>query len=199
MKRLILTAAIITMIGSNSFAEDKILAKVNGKAITESDLNNAIEKLPEKYLSLRNNPKFRKEVLKTLIDQELLFQEAQKEGILSDPKVKKQIEDAKKQIIINALLEKHLKLNEVKVSDEEARAFYERNKNRFTDANGKQVPFESLKPFIIQTLKEQKRQEALMAAFNRFVKELKKKNSVITEEFLEVSSLNSFFTKSLAW
>jgi peptidyl-prolyl cis-trans isomerase C len=178
MKRLILTAAIITMIGSNSFAEDKILAKVNGKAITESDLNNAIEKLPEKYLSLRNNPKFRKEVLKTLIDQELLFQEAQKEGILSDPKVKKQIEDAKKQIIINALLEKHLKLNEVKVSDEEARAFYERNKNRFTDANGKQVPFESLKPFIIQTLKEQKRQEALMAAFNRFVKELKKKNSV---------------------
>ncbi|MEO2069562.1 MAG: hypothetical protein ABGX27_08675 [Desulfurobacteriaceae bacterium] len=71
-----------------------------------------------------------------------------------------------------------LNLEEINISEKEARAFYERNKTRFIDANGKQIPFESLKPFIIQTLKEQKRREALMAAFNRFIEDLKKRNKV---------------------
>ncbi|MEO2069563.1 MAG: SurA N-terminal domain-containing protein [Desulfurobacteriaceae bacterium] len=109
MKKLVLATAIIALVSSNSLAGDKVLAKVNGKPITESDLNKALNSLPEKYSSVKGNTEFRKRVLETLINQELLFQEAQKEGIPQNPKVRKQIEEAKKKIIINALLKKHLK------------------------------------------------------------------------------------------
>jgi peptidyl-prolyl cis-trans isomerase C len=178
MKRTLLTLSIVAVTSISASAADKVLAKVNGKSITESQLEEVVNRLPANYNSVKNNPQFREQILNTLINQELLYQEAEKEKIEKDKKVQEQIEEAKKQIVINALLEKHLKINDVKVSDEEAKAFYEKNKAQFRDANGKQVPFDAVKPFIVQTLEQQKRKEAFMTAFNKYINELKKKSKV---------------------
>jgi peptidyl-prolyl cis-trans isomerase C len=178
MKKTILTLSIVAVTSISATAADKVLAKVNGKSITESQLKEVMSRLPANYKSVKNNPQLRKQILNTLINQELLYQEAEKENIEKDKKVQKQIEEAKKQIVINALLEKHLKINDVKVSDEEVKAFYEKNKAKFTDANGKQVPFNVVKPFIVQTLEQQKQKEAFMVAFNKYIDKLRKKSKV---------------------
>jgi len=178
MKKTLLTLSIVAVTFTCASAADKILAKVNGKPITESQIKEVLDRLPANYNSVKNNPQFRDQILNTLINQELLYQEAEKEKIEKDKKVQKQIEEAKKQIVINALLEKHLKPKDVKVTDEEAKVFYERNKAQFTDTNGKQIPFDTVKPFIVQTLQQQKRKEAFMTAFNKYIDELKKKNKV---------------------
>ena len=178
MKKTLLTLSIVAVTFTCASAADKVLARVNGKSITESQLEEVLNRLPANYNSVKNNPQFREQILNTLINQEILYQEAKKENIEKDKKVQEQIEEAKKQIVINALLEKHLKINDVKVSDEEAKAFYEKNKAQFTDTNGKQVPFDAVKPFIVQTLEQQKKREAFMMAFNKYIDELKKKNKV---------------------
>jgi len=178
MKKTLLALSIVAVTFTCASAADKVLAKVNEKSITESQLEEVLNRLPANYNSVKNNPQFREQILNTLINQELLYQEAEKEKIEKDKKVQKQIEEARKQIIINALLEKHLKTKDVKVSDDEAKAFYEKNKAQFTDANGKQIPFDVVKPFIVQTLEQQKRKEAFMAAFNKYINELRKKSKI---------------------
>jgi len=178
MKKVFATALLIAFTSTGSMAAEKVLATVNGKKITESQLNRAIENLPARYQGLKDNPQFRKMVLENMVKEELLYQEAKKEGVDKDPKVKEEIELAKKRIMIQALLRKHIKLPKVKVTEEEAKAFYEKNKHQFVDANGKPVPFKSLKPFIIQSLKQQKEEEAFRKAVEEYVRELQKKGKV---------------------
>jgi len=182
MKRTILLGTLLTLcIPLSSLAAEKVLAVVNGKKITEKELNERINSLPPNFNALKKNPQFRKMMLENMVREELLYQEALKEGIDKLPQVKKEIEMAKKQIIINNLLKKKVKVPKVKVSDEEARKFYEENKSRFT-ANGKTVPFSQLKPFIIESLRKQKEQKVLQEAVNNYIKSLEKENKVKIEE-----------------
>ena len=177
--RRTLTALLIALsVSGASFAAGKILAKVNGKAITENDLQEVMKTLPPNYKTLESNPQFRKQILENMIKEELLYQQALKEGIDKDPEVQKEIEMMKKRIIVQALLRRHVKPEDVKVSDSEAKAFYEKNKERFKDANGKAVPFQTLKPFIVQSLKQQKEQEAFRKALDKYVADLEKHSKV---------------------
>lgn len=178
MKKALLTALIVASASTSSMAADKVLATVNGKKITESQLNSAIDSLPAKYQRLKNNPQFRKMVLENMVKEEILYQEAQKEGIEKDPKVQKELELAKRRILVQELIRKHVKVPKVNVTDEEARAFYEKNKKQFVDPNGKPIPFQSLKPFIVQSLKQQEEQEAFRKAVEKYVMELQKKGKV---------------------
>ncbi|WP_457680879.1 SurA N-terminal domain-containing protein [Thermovibrio sp.] len=178
MKKLITATLIIAATASSALSAEKVVATVNGKKITEKELNETIKNLPPSYNNLKKNPEFRKMVLENMVREELLYQEAIKEGLENNPKVKEEIEKAKRRILIQALLRKHIKLPPIKVSEQEARAFYEKNKRMFLDPNGKPVPFESLKPFIIQSLKRKKEQQAFQEAVERYIKELEKKEKV---------------------
>lgn len=178
LKRAISVLAITLVVSGASLAAGKILAKVNGKPITEEDLKKVMETLPPNYKSLENNPDFRKQLIDNMVKEELLYQEALKERLDKDPKVKDQIEMMKKRILIQALLRKHVKLNQVSVSDSEAKAFYEKNRGKFKDANGKTVPFQALKPFIVQSLKQQKEQEAFKTAVEKYISDLEKHSKV---------------------
>ncbi len=178
MKKLMFAMSVVCVVSSASLAADKILAKVNGKAITESQLQQFLNALPPNYDKVKQNPDFKKQVLDSMINEELLYQEAEREKLENTPEVKKQIEEAKKKILINALLRKHVKPPKVSVSEKEVKEFYEKNKSKFVDANGKPVPYESLKPILKQTLQQQKEQEAIRKAVDSYIKELRKKSKV---------------------
>lgn len=178
LRKTLVALSVALFVGGSALAAEKILAKVNGKAITEKDLNQVMESLPPNYKTLEKNPTFRKQLLNNMVKEELLYQEAIKEGVEKDSRVQREIETMKKRILVQALLRKHIKLGSVQISDSEAKAFYEKNKERFTDANGKPVPFSSLKPFIVQSLKQQKEQEMFKEALNKYVSQLEKKSKV---------------------
>ncbi|ADU96883.1 SurA N-terminal domain-containing protein [Thermovibrio ammonificans] len=171
MKKL--TVALLTLVvATSSAASAKVLAEVNGKKITDKDLNAAIDSLPPQYHTLKNNPTFRKRMLENLVKEELLYQEALKEGLENDPAFKRRLEQIKKRLLVQYLLSKHVKPPKVEVTKKEAKAFYEKNKKMFTDATGKQVPFSAVEPFIMENLKRQKEQEALNRAVENYVKNL---------------------------
>jgi peptidyl-prolyl cis-trans isomerase C len=107
-----------------AFATD--LAKVNGTTLTDKDLVGALggynDAQRENVLRDKNT---RRQVLNSLIDQELLVQEAQKEDLAGDDEYKSALEHFRKQWLVNRLLAKNLSN---KLGDKEVHKFYENHK-----------------------------------------------------------------------
>lgn len=105
-------------------------AKVNGKAITNKDLELALSNLNEgQKKQVLADPVSRRQVLVSVIDQELLAQQAEKEKVDQDPQFKETINGIRKQLLATRLMEKNLA---TKVTDAAAKKFYEDNRYRFT-------------------------------------------------------------------
>ena len=104
----------------------QILAKVNGQSITSADLDAFIISMGpggERY----NNPEGRKMVLEQLINKKLFLADAAKNLYEYDPKFKAEFQRMKEEMLANFAIAKAVE--SVKVTDEEAKAFFEENKN----------------------------------------------------------------------
>lgn len=141
------------------------IATVNGVAIPEKDFNRYLKQTlirftrSGKKLESSQLENVKKDILETLIDRELLYQESQKERIkVTDEKINKQVEGLKKQFsdknaFANALKSADLTESElrdqvkqqmairtlidkkisggIKIKDKEARAFYDSHSDIF--------------------------------------------------------------------
>lgn len=111
--------------------ENKVLALVNGKEITEADLNAALAKFPPERRTQLSSPEGMKNLLEQVISWELLYNYAQDEKLEEKDEYKVQIEDAKKGILSQMAVNDVLL--DVKVSDEEVEEYYNSNKESFAD------------------------------------------------------------------
>ncbi|MEG0642070.1 MAG: peptidylprolyl isomerase [Clostridium sp.] len=112
--------------------ENKVLALVNGREITQADLDAALAKFPPERRTQLSSEEGKKYLLEQVISWELLYTHAVDMGIEKREDYTVQIEEAKRgilsQIAINDVLSK------VTVSDEEVEEYYNANKDKFTDA-----------------------------------------------------------------
>lgn len=125
-------------------ASAKVIGKVNGIPIYEKEANRLLKVLTKgkvKYSQL--SPKDKKEVIKRIGIDKLVIRRAYKEI----PKRERDL------IIANAWLAK--KIKNIKVSDKEARRFYNKNKHLFKK-NGKILPYSKVKNFIKIQLRQKK-------------------------------------------
>ncbi|AAK78260.1 peptidyl-prolyl cis-trans isomerase C [Clostridium acetobutylicum] len=111
--------------------ENKVLAVVNGQEITESDLNATINSFPEERRRQFLNPEGRKRLLDEIVSFELVYNDAKDSGIEEQEVVKAQIENARKQILTHASLDKIF--SDIVVADSEVEKYYEANKEMFKD------------------------------------------------------------------
>lgn len=81
------------------------LASVNGKEITTMQLN---EELQRANVAPANQQAASKQLMRVLVDRQLLQNEAEKEKLDRDPKVMQAIERAKSLIIAQAYMQKHI-------------------------------------------------------------------------------------------
>lgn len=107
-------------------AEDigQVLAIVNGAEVGSNAFEQAASrKMPAEGDALSADEK--KEVLDRLIDEELLYQEALRQGLDRDPKVKK--------VMVNTLLRQEVygSIRNSDFTDEELEAYYESHKDEF--------------------------------------------------------------------
>jgi parvulin-like peptidyl-prolyl isomerase len=114
--------------GSFLFAGDA-LAVVNGHEITKEDVNTFIKmnqpvNLNLTYDKLRAENK--KQIVGGLIDNELMVEAAKKANIQETPEFKKELENAKRSLLIKYWLKKQF--DNMIVSDSEAKKFYEKVK-----------------------------------------------------------------------
>lgn len=102
----------------------RVLAEVGRRVIHESDLERRLSEIPPLSRSEFTSPAGQERLLRQMIEEELLWRAAQDEGVSRDPAVVHEVERATRSIVVQAYLDR--KQEEAsRVSEDEARAFYE--------------------------------------------------------------------------
>ena len=125
-----LLVALIAAIALPVFAQN--LAVVNGKKIPSSAADAMVKQAATQ--GQQDTPELRKMVKEQLIIQELLFQEASKQGYAKKAEIQQQIEQVRQTIIIRAMLGDHFQKHPI--SDKDIQAEYD--KYKATLANDKE-------------------------------------------------------------
>lgn len=111
---------------SNRVQAGKVLAKVNGEELTEEEMR------AELSLAYGDSilPGTKLDYLNRWIDNQLLYEEAKRKGLEKLPEVKMRARQAAKDIMVLSLLNDQIAKN-IQVSEDEARSFYDQNKDFF--------------------------------------------------------------------
>lgn len=108
--------------------QNKVLAVVGGKAITEADVQRTLMNLGQRAQQY-NNPQGKQAILEQLINKELIFMDAKKNLLEMDAEYKAELEKLKKELLSNFYVEKFLR--DVKVKDEDIKKYFEEHKEEF--------------------------------------------------------------------
>jgi len=108
--------------------DEKILASVGGKTITEQDVNAALIQMGQRGQAL-NNPQGRAMILEQLIARKLFLLDAQRNLYEREPAFKEQLTRVKEDMLTSYAMQKALE--RVRVTEEEAKKYYEENREKF--------------------------------------------------------------------
>ena len=119
-KALVLSTLSLSFVSFAAFAQN--VAVVNGKAIPSSYSDEAVKEIVKQ--GGKDTPELRNNIKTQLIVGEVLLQQAEKQNLSSSDDVKKQMEMARRSILIDALKNDYVRKNPV--SDNEVKAEYDR-------------------------------------------------------------------------
>lgn len=105
------------------------VAKVNGTALTTQQVNFALQRLPK--LDPARVKEASQEIVRSLVDQEVLVQQALKEKLDRDPKVEEMLDAARRQILAQTYMERKLG-SPALPSAAEVTAYYNQHPELFT-------------------------------------------------------------------
>ena len=114
--------------------DSRVLATVNGMNITENDVTEAIYGMGQRGAQL-NSAEGRAAILEQLIARKLLLASAKRDLLEFDPEFKKQLAVVKDELLTKMAISRAL--DGVKVTDDEAKKFYDENPDQF--ASGETV------------------------------------------------------------
>lgn len=110
--------------------ENKVLAIAAGHEITENDLKSLISRYPEQQRSTFNSEEAKKNLLEQLIAFELFNKFGQELGLDKTKEYKEAVESITKEVLTSMAMNKVLA--DVTVTDEEAKKYYDENKDAFS-------------------------------------------------------------------
>lgn len=162
---LIAVVAIVAA-GCGSGGSGKTLVEINGSKITDEDIKFLGEINPRIQAQLQS-PAAKQRVIDNLVEQELLYQDALKEGVNRDSAVKAKIELYRRVIIAQSLLEKE--------ADKAAKKFYDDNSNDFKKLKFSNILVKFTTPEQQKAAKGSKEQTRSEEAALKIANELKAK------------------------
>lgn len=109
--------------------ENQILAKVNGKEITQKDMDFLLNSIGPERAAQFANPNGMEQLLHELINQELFFNDAIESKLNETAEFAEEVERLKTHVL-KGLVVKNL-LDSIEASDEEIKAYYEENAHSF--------------------------------------------------------------------
>jgi hypothetical protein len=101
----------------------KYIAKVNDAYLTQAELDS--------IYSLSSGKQYRNEIIRNWINRELLFQEAEKQGILNNKDFNRILNDSKKELAGSFLLENYFEKEKIKVDQGELEKYYNDHTDKF--------------------------------------------------------------------
>ena len=108
----------------------KVLVRVAGQAITEAMVKARIDQLPEAARSTYSTPEGRQKLLERLVEERVWLTIAQRNGVADRPKVKEQLEQQRRELLIRTYLNEAMAANPAP-SDSEAKVYYEAHQSDF--------------------------------------------------------------------
>jgi len=133
-----MTKIVTTLLLASSLACATTLVSVNGTNITQEDVDTALMNATQGRFNQVPEDKqaeFRKQVLEQLIAKELVFEDAQKTGVLKSKEFKDEyvkVQDRVKKDLAIQVWQKQ-QFDKVTVSDKELKAYYDNNKEEFNE------------------------------------------------------------------
>jgi len=115
-------------------AKDPVVAEIDNQKITLSEFQQEIQKLPPNLRQMAADKKIQKEFLDQLATTRLLYDEGVDQGLLKDPKVKRQIEEMTRKIVLSALLQKEIESRIKPPTEAEIEAYYKSHADEFRQA-----------------------------------------------------------------
>lgn len=110
--------------------QNAVLAKVGPITITEKDLNDLANAIPERYRDLYMSPEAREKTLDYIVNIYVLAAEAEKQNIDKAPEIQKLMDFTKKDLLARIYLDRQSR--DLKPpTEEEAKAYYQKNKDQF--------------------------------------------------------------------
>ena len=106
-----------------------VVAKVNGTQFTEQQVNATVQRIAN--LDKSRTKEASLQVVRSLVDQEVLVQQAQKDKLDQDPKVKELLDAARRQVLAQAYIEKKLGATTTPTAAE-VTAFYNQHPELFS-------------------------------------------------------------------
>jgi len=124
------TLSALCICAASFSASAATVATVNGKAITDADLNELVSSLPmHQRDSMLKEPALRKQLIENLVDQELLLQDATAKKLESSKEYREAYLNFRKQALVNILVEKQLT---PKVTDAYVKNYFNQNKIKYS-------------------------------------------------------------------
>jgi peptidyl-prolyl cis-trans isomerase C len=112
-------------------SDDKVLARFDSHTITVDEYLWEKDNLPEAQRNSLRTIEDKKEFLNKIIIREMLLQEALRLGLQNNETIRYKIENYRRNLLINELLNRQVE-GETVVTDKEVKTYYETHKNRFT-------------------------------------------------------------------
>ena len=116
--------------GAGKGKQEKVLAVVNGRPITEAMLGEEAKSLPAYVRPILDTPEGRMQFLESLITRDLLMEEALRRGMDRREEVRERLNMARRSILLEALL-RDVTEKAPGLSDEALKKFYDENLENF--------------------------------------------------------------------
>jgi len=129
----ILAAALAACSRKEGEVKGAYLAKVDSTVITQADFDREMKVLPDYAQQMFSDEAGREKFLNEIINKEVLYKEAVKKGFDKNTDFQKKVEDFKKLTLVSEVFEKEI-MSKAKVSDQEVKEYYDKNKQDFVVA-----------------------------------------------------------------
>lgn len=129
---------MIVLITACNQPQGTVVAKVENLSITKEEVNERINAYPPQLQQELQKKENKVRVLDQMVDELVLYKAAQDEGLHKTDEFDQQLENAKRQILINMLIRKKVDEN-LQVSNEEMEQLYQQNVARFPDVEFRKV------------------------------------------------------------
>ncbi|MCX7769859.1 MAG: peptidylprolyl isomerase [Proteobacteria bacterium] len=110
--------------------EGKVVIKIGDGGITDKEIKEEFELLPDQLKALVNTKEGKKQFIDSLVTREIIYHEAKSKGFDKNEKVLQDLEKLKKRLIIEAYLREAIKFDE-KVEDKVLKDFYKKHEKEF--------------------------------------------------------------------
>ncbi|MCK9491783.1 MAG: peptidyl-prolyl cis-trans isomerase [Sulfurimonas sp.] len=133
-----MTKIVTTLLLASSLACATTLVSVNGTNITQEDVDTALMNATQgrfNQVPADKQAEFRKQVLEQLIAKELVYEDAQKTGVLKSKDFKEEYEKVQERVKKDLAIQVWQKqqFDKVSVSDKDLKNYYDNNKEEFNE------------------------------------------------------------------